>query len=438
MRVDLGGALGTDPGVTESDLDALDGEVATAHERIDRGRRDREFGYAALAPDLDTAAVRSALADFDHAAVLTVGIGGSTLPAAATVGALAHGESTDPEGRDPGRDPSVHFLDNVDPAHARRLLDSLPLPETMVHVVSHSGQTVETLANFLVVREAIDAAGGDWTEQTLVTTGPDGPLRAMAESQGLPTLDAPESVPGRFSPLTTMGVVPAAMRGHDLDALLDGATAATATLGESLFACPAYAYGGVAYALAERGAATNVLFPYAEALAPLAEWVAQLWAESLGKDGWGQTPVRALGATDQHSQLQLYRAGPPDKVCTFIRPAERPACGVPDPDDEALSHLRGTDLGAIIDAEADATAASLHRAGRPTVEVTAALDERGVGALLVELMAATVLVGELAGVETFTQPAVEWGKRAARGVLGDPDCTAEAEAVADRPSFVVE
>jgi len=434
MRVDIGNALAVeaDPAVTEQSLADLDERVGTAHERIERGRADGEFGYAALnLPDrVDPGAISGAVDRFDDPeAVLTVGIGGSALGAVTLTRALA-GRVEDA--------PAHHALDNVDPDHVSRLLDSLSLAETVVHVVSRSGTTAETLANFLVVREAMTEAGVDWTDRTVVTTGPEGPLRELAARHDLPALDAPEGVPGRFSALSSVGLVPAAIQGQDVGELLAGGRAGADALGSSLYDCPAYAYGAVAHALAERGATVNAVMPYAEALEAFAEWFAQLWAESLGKDGRGQTPVRALGATDQHSQLQLYRAGPRDKMVTFVRPRERPDGPIPGTDIDGLSYLGGSDLGTVLDAECEATEASLAAAGRPSVRIEIdRLDARGVGRLLYDMEAACVLAGELAGVETFTQPAVEWGKRAARGLLGGGEFE-EADAVREKTELVVD
>jgi len=435
MRVDIGNALATTatPGVPRAALDRLDDRVADAHERIERGRDEREHGYAALAlpNDADPAAVRAATAGFDPAAVLVVGIGGSALGASTLAAALPA----------PDDAPPVHALDNVDPAHTERLLDDLPLSETVVNVVSRSGTTAETLTNFLVVREAMRSAGVDWTEQTLVTTGEAGPLRRLADRHDLPTLRVPEGVPGRFSALSSVGTAAAALRGADVEALLDGARAAADGLSGSLFETPGYAYGAAAHALDRRGATSNAMMPYAEGLEPFAEWFAQLWAESLGKEGLGQTPLRALGATDQHSQLQLYRAGRRDKLVTLVRPAERGAA-VPVPDvPEDVPYLDGATLGDLLDAEFRATEASLAAAGRPSVRVELdRLDARSVGRLLYGFEAACVLAGELAGVETFTQPAVEWGKTAARGLLGaEGEAEREAAAaVAEKARLVVD
>ena len=430
MELDIGNALGGSPGLTEDTLDHLDERVGIAHERIEQGRAADEHGYAALnLPEtVDTDEIRAAVEPFGTpAAVLTVGIGGSALGAATISAALA--DKTDVE---------AHFLDNVDPEDTAALLDSLPLDDTVVNVVSRSGTTAETLSNFLVVREAMADAGVDWTDQTFVTTGDDGNLRNLADEHDLPSLKVPEGVPGRFSAISTVGLACAALQGLDIEGVVAGAQTAMVDCSGSLYDSPGYAYVAVCYALAERGALTNAMMPYAESLEYFAEWFAQLWAESLGKEDRGQTPARALGATDQHSQLQLYRAGPRDKLVTLVRPREREDIGIPETELEGLSYLGGAGLGKLLDAEFEATEASLAAEGRPNVRIEIdAVDAESIGELLYAMEAATVMYGELAGLSTFTQPAVEWGKKAARGLLGGGDF-AEAEAVADKQSFTIE
>jgi glucose-6-phosphate isomerase len=428
MELDIGNALAAvaEPGVTESELRALDDRVAAAHETIEDGRSAGAFGYRAL--DLpavvDPDAIHDAVDGFDPAAVLTIGIGGSALGARTITDALGPADT------------DHRVLDNVDPAQVETLLAELPLAETLVHVVSRSGQTAETLANFLVVREVMETAGVDWTERTVFTTGAEGPLRELAEQRGIPALSTPAGVPGRFSALSAVGLVPAAVRGHDIEALLAGAR--EVELSDSLFDCPAYAYGALVYALDRRGADVQVMMPYAEGLESFAEWYAQLFAESLGKDDSGPTPVRALGATDQHSQLQLYRAGPANKFVTLLRPRERPTMPIPDPDSDDISYLGGHGLGALLDAEFEATEASLAESGRPNVRVEfERIDARGLGRLLYEMEVACILAGELYDIETFTQPAVEWGKRAARGLLGGGEFE-EADAVDEKHRLRIE
>jgi len=431
MNVDIGNALASvaEPGLSRPELDALDERVGSVHERIERGIDDEEFGYAALALPgrTDPGAIRDAVEPVgDSETVLTVGIGGSALGARTLTTAL-----TDDFGA------SHLVLDNVDPDHVEGVLDDIDLSTTAVNVVSQSGTTAETLSNFLVVREAMIDADVDWTERTVVTTGDSGPLADLAAEHDLPTLPVPEGVPGRFSALSTIGLVPPAILGCDIEGVLDGGKAAADSLSPSLFDCPAYAYGAVAYELEERGASVNAVMPYAERLEPFAEWFAQLWAESLGKGGRGQTPARALGATDQHSQLQLYRAGPHDKLVTLVRPRERPTVDVPAADAEALSYLEDAGLGELLDTELQATEASLAAAGQPNVRIEIPrMDAHSIGELLYEMEAACILVGELAEIETFTQPAVEWGKQAARDVLrGEP--TEKTAAIEDKTELVV-
>ncbi|WP_226480804.1 glucose-6-phosphate isomerase [Natrinema amylolyticum] len=430
MNVDIGNALASvaSPGVSRESLERLDEQVAAAHERIEAGMANGEHGYEALnLPErTDPDEIREAVEPVtDAEALITVGIGGSSLGAATIVDAL---ES----------DTETVFLDNVDPEWVSSELERLPLESAAINVVSRSGTTAETLANFLVVREAFEDADVDWTERTIVTTGESGPLRDLADRHELPSLKVPNGVPGRFSALSAVGMVAAAVCGHDLEALLAGAAAERETLSGSLFDCPAYAYGATTYALDQRGAGINAMMPYAESLETSAEWFAQLWAESLGKDDLGQTPVRALGVTDQHSQLQLYRAGPRDKLVTFVTTEESADRPIPATDVEDLAYLGDATLGELLEAEFEATEASLAAAGRPNVRVELErVDEYELGGLLYAMEAACVLAGELYGVNTFEQPAVEWAKKATRGLLGGGDFE-EAEAVAEKTELRVE
>ncbi|MDG5758189.1 glucose-6-phosphate isomerase [Natronococcus sp. A-GB1] len=430
MDVDIGNALASvaSPGVSRDSLERLDEQVADAHERIEVGMANGEHGYEALNLNerTDPDEIRRAVEPVaDAEALITVGIGGSALGAATITGAL-------------DSDTETVYLDNVDPAWVSARLEALSLENTAINVVSRSGTTAETLANFLVVREAFEDAGVDWTERTIVTTGDSGPLRDLSERHDLPSLKVPDGVPGRFSALSAVGMVAAAVCGHDLEALLEGAAAEADTLSGSLFDCPAYAYGATSYALDARGAGMNAMVPYAESLETYSEWFAQLWAESLGKDDLGQTPLRALGVTDQHSQLQLYRAGPRDKVVTFVTPREGEDRSIPGTEVDDLAYLGDATLGELLDAEFEATEASLAAAGRPNVRIELErVDEYELGGLLYGMEAACVLAGELYGVNTFEQPAVEWAKNATRGLLGGGEFE-EADAVAEKTELRVE
>lgn len=428
MQVDIGNALDSvaTPGVSRDSLEQLDERVANAHERILEGIDDREHGYAALAlPEtVDADAIYTATDPVDCETLLVCGIGGSALGAATIADAL-------------DLDIDVYTLDNVDPERIEKLLDSIDLSRTAMHVVSRSGTTAETLANFLVVREEMNSAGIDWTDRTLVTTGEDGNLRTLAERHNLPVLSVPAGVPGRFSALSTVALPAAALGGGDVDGLLSGARAESETLSGSLFSTPAYAYGATSYALAQRGWTVNAMMPYTDSLETFSEWFAQLWAESLGKEGVGQLPARALGATDQHSQLQLYRAGPRNAMVTLLRPQERSDIAIPETDLEGLSYLEGSSLGELLDAEFKATEASLAKSGRPNIRIEIErIDTHELGGLLYGMEAACILGGELFSVPTFTQPAVEWGKNAARGLLGD-EKSAEMKAIAEKHECII-
>lgn len=431
MRIDVGNALDevATPGISAEALDRLDQRVARAHRRIENGRADQEDGFVALnlpgAVDLDR--IEATLDELPTPAdVVLVGIGGSALGAATVAEAL-------------DSDVDVHVLDHIDPVALERTLARVELAETVVHIVSRSGRTTETLANASLVREAMADAGVDWTARTLVTTGEDGPLRNMAEQNDLPALAPPSGVPGRYSVLSTMGLPALGLCGHDLEALREGGKRAVDGRDESLFESPAYAYGAVSYALAVRGATVNAMMPYAEGLETFAEWFAQLWAESLGKDGLGQIPARSLGVTDQHSQLQLYRDGPQQLQVSFLTVDERRADRtIPADDWSTDAGTAGRSLSAIAGSEFKGTEASLAAAGRPSVRLELPrIDEHALGELLVSMEAACMLAAELFGVNAFDQPAVEWGKRATRGLLQEVE-TPETGAIADKRELRIE
>ncbi len=430
MRIDVGNALArvATPGIPRDALERLDARVARAHERITDARVAGTHGFAALdlPEQTDPAAIRAVTESLpDPGSVILVGIGGSALGAATVADAL-------PSPVD------LLVLDHLDPPTIDRVLADTDLSESVVHVVSRSGRTTETVANALLVRDAMAEAGIDWAARTMVTTGEDGPLRELADEHALPVLAPPAGVPGRYSILSTMGLPALALLGHDIESLLAGGDRAVDALGASLFDAPAYAFGAVSYALAVRGASVNALMPYAEGLETFGEWFAQLWAESLGKDGLGQFPVRALGVTDQHSQLQLYRGGPRNVQVSFLVVEERRnGLTVPETPTARGAGIAGESVARIAETEFMATEASLAEAGRPSVRITIpALDEAALGELLVGMQAACMMAGELFGVDAFDQPAVEWGKRATRDVLRE-EAGPERDALGSKSSLVV-
>ena len=414
MRTDVGGVVGTAPGLSEAELSAIGTAVEPALRRILAGTEAAAPGYHALnlpeAVDLSAiAAVADAVGDVRH--VVTVGIGGSALGAQLLTDSLS-----------PARDHRV--LDSVDPLRIVPMLESIALEETLFHVVSQSGETPETLANLAVVRDVCAAAGVAWEEQTVITTGSTGRLATIAAEHDVPQLPPVDGVPGRFSVLSPTCLLAPAVWGVDLQELCAGAAAAVPTRPNDVTA--GVILGAVSHRLAARGASVIVMMPYADHLARIADWFAQLWAESLGKGGSGQTPVKARGVTDQHSQLQLYRDGPADKLICQVGVAalERATAGMVT--DSGHPTLDGHHLGAIAAAERLATRAALARSSVPVIEF--ALEELSateLGQLIMHLQVGCMIHGELAGVSTFDQPAVEWGKTATFELL---------ETVTDQPT----
>lgn len=429
MELDIGNALATvaDPGVDRETLDELNLAVEAAHQRIAAGIESNEQGYAALGlPDqTDPDTIYEATAQLPKAShIILIGIGGSALGAKTIIDACE-------------TETQVHVLDNIDAPTVRTLFTSVPPEETVVHVVSKSGKTTETIANAVTVIGAFQEAGVDWRERILVSTGSDGPLADFATNHSLPQLMVPDKVPGRFAALSSVGLPVPAMAGVDITSILDGGKAAVDALQPDLFESAAYAFGATSYQLATEGVTVNAMMPYAERLETFAEWFAQLWAESLGKDGVGQVPARALGVTDQHSQLQLYRAGPATTQVTFLTLADGPNWTIPAPAIELGQSLNGLTFNELIEAEQRGTEASLAEAGRPNVRFTLdSIDERSLGELLVTMEAACIMAGELFEINTFEQPAVEWGKRATRALLAGKETT-ETAAIADKETLTV-
>ena len=355
--------------------------------------------------------------------VVVLGTGGSSLGARTLASLVQRGS-----GPQPGA-PLLHFLDTVDPLEVESLLAGLALERTGVIAVSKSGGTAETLAQVMVLLPRLEAALGRAAlagHVTMISEATDNPLRRLADRYGLRCLDHDPGVGGRYSVLTNVGLLPALIAGLDADALRRGAAEVLdqALAEHSPAEVPPALGAAISVALLhERRVAQSVLMPYVARLDAFGLWYRQLWAESLGKDGTGTTPIRALGPVDQHSQLQLYLAGPRDKMFTLIELGNVGVGPVIDPalaDDDALAYLAGRSLGDLLDAMCRATAETLAGNGHPTRIIRLArLDEAVLGALFMHFMLETVIAAELLGVNPFDQPAVEESKVLARRYLGE-------------------
>lgn len=373
--------------------------------------------------------------------LVVLGIGGSALGNIAlqaalnppTYNVLTYGER-------PG--PRIFVVDNVDPDNFASVLrfvggaDGAGLKRTLFNVISKSGETAETAAQFLMVRaRLIEQLGGErHAEHIVAITDPArGTMRSICDREGYATLPVPDGVGGRFSALSPVGLFSAAMCGIDIAALLDGAAAmdkrcSRPTLTEN----PAAMLATLLVRLGlEKDKTNHVLMPYSNALYLLADWYRQLWAESLGKrvdrEGrevfTGFTPIKALGATDQHSQIQLYREGPNDKVVGFM---EVECFGAADSVSiphgmgvEALSYLEGARLTTLLNAEKRATEYALVESQRPNYTIRwPKIDAHHVGEFIQLWQVATAYAGLMLNIDAYDQPAVETGKLATFGLMG--------------------
>ena len=395
-------------------------EAAPAHDRLIQLYESGELPCLTVAArDDDLTVIRALAGDWRArlADVVVIGIGGSSL-GGQTLCALAGSGA-----------PRVHFLDNVDPGTIEALLGALDLKCTGVIAISKSGGTAETLAQTLVLLPALEAAVGRDKlagHAAVVTEAQDSPLKKIAARYGLPCFDHDPGIGGRFSALSVVGLLPAAIAGLDVAALRGGANEVLqATLGAEKVEDSGPAVGAALAVglLQEHGIAQSVLMTYEDRLAHLGLWYRQLWAESLGKDGTGTTLIHARGTADHHSQLQLYLAGPRDKMFTFVMPG----CAGQGPQidsvlaaETGITSLAGRNLGDLMDASARAAAETLARNGRPVRLIRLdGLDGAALGAMLMHFMIETIIAADLLGVNAFDQPAVEEGKALTRQYLDE-------------------
>ncbi|HKH92745.1 MAG TPA: glucose-6-phosphate isomerase [Gemmatimonadaceae bacterium] len=433
-----------DGGITDAEWSEAGSHFAKAYAGVEAERASGSLGFFDL-PD-DQALHRQTL-DFVQRLrgrsgadaltdVVVLGIGGSALGPIALRTALRPPQWNLLDDAARGGQPRLHVLDNVDPANISALLARLDLRRSLFVVISKSGGTAETMAQYLVIRARLNDALGEAAarEQLVLVTDPQkGALRTLARTEGIAALAIPSNVGGRFSVLTPVGILPAALIGIDTAALLAGAAdmrdrCASNEPGSNI----AGTWAALQYlADTKHGRHVQVLMPYSDALRDMAAWYVQLWAESLGKHrtpgdaGVGPTPLGALGATDQHSQVQLFMEGPGDKTVTFIGVAEsegdveipRLHTDVPE-----LAYLGGHRLGELLDIERRATAGALARRGRPNMTLTLdRVDPFHLGALLMFLELATAYAGRMYGVNAFDQPGVELGKQFTYAMMGRSD-----------------
>ncbi len=447
-------------GYSEKALNAHARRAKAAHAYIhaNRGRDDLFLGWTEL-PYNQTEIVEDILTTaklirkkFD--AFVVLGIGGSALGPSMAFNALCHLHYNDlPKSKRKG--PKFYVEDNVDPVRMKELLDVIDVTNTCFNVISKSGATSETMSQYLVIADLLKKAGVNIRENVIFTTDAKrgNLVKISKELGGVKSYVLGDGVGGRFSELSPVGLLPAAVVGIDIKALLKGAAAMDKRCKSSDFhKNPALLCAVLQYAAMADGKNIGVMMPYSDNLRAVADWYAQLWAESLGKnvtlDGKpcnvGQTPVKALGVTDQHSQIQLYTEGPFDKVVTFLAvdryketsPIPRGCESIPD-----VAFLGGHTMEQLIQAEMFATAYALTKAGRLNYTIRLPeVNEYTLGQLLFLFEMQTAYAGAMLNVDPFNQPGVEAGKKATFALLGKPGYELQRhdlENAAPDPDYIV-
>jgi glucose-6-phosphate isomerase len=406
-------------GLSLHSIENFKGKVKDAHERI-KERFWPELAFMDLL-DQDTSEIRkiAKLIRKKSENFLLLGIGGSALGPRAILEGMSPFHNLE-------KKPRVFIYDNADPRTLKHILSVVDLRKTFVSAVSKSGSTAETAASFMILWDKIKRVlGNEASQRFVITTDPlKGNLRGIVQENGLMSLPIPEGVGGRYSVLSSVGLLLAEVIGVDSDDLLKGAKDIRKRCSQpDLMKNPAYLFGTMLYLMGnEKQRTIDVMVPYADSLKPLAEWFCQLWAESLGKDDTGLTPYPSLGTTDQHSQLQLWMQGPHDKVITFIRVNDYGTdLRIPGVfrDIEGLSYLSGHTLAELIRAEEEASELALAKAGRPSMTIVIPqIDAYHLGQLFYFSEMATALTGALSGINPFNQPGVEEGKNLTYGMMG--------------------
>jgi glucose-6-phosphate isomerase len=430
-------AVGEKHGVSDKELKELAPRIASLHKQITTDRKAGKLRFRDLPYDEEmVGAINKEIEHFrDRCEVLIVlGIGGSAL------GNIALQNALNPYSYNLMSDrtrtgPQLFVLDNVDPDQIKSVIELITpkIKKTIVNVISKSGETAETASQFLLFRDLLQQKlGKKYTDNILATTDPKGgTLREIANAEGYRTLEVPEGVGGRFSVLSAVGLFSAGMCGIDVEALLAGASAMDKRLKDAdVLKNPAALLAAIHYALDRKGKKMSVMMPYSTSLYSLGDWFRQLWAESLGKkDGLqkknvfaGQTPIKALGTTDQHSQVQLYREGPNDKIITFLE-VERfnQKLAIPGGIKGAttLDYLANANFQTLINAEKLGTEYALLESERPTMTVLfPRISPETVGQFIYLYEAAVSYMGGLLDINPYDQPAVELGKQATYALMG--------------------
>lgn len=428
--------VGDITGITDEDINSQKISAKKAFTKVAEGRGKNMMGWTELPynqKDTVTEIVSTAKyvrKTFDNFVVL--GIGGSALGPMALFQALCHLHHNElPKSK--RKAPKFYVEDNVDPERMAALLDIIDVKKTMFNVITKSGSTSETMTQYLIIYDILKKELGEQASKHIIATTSEskGNLIKIAKKEGFKTFYIPDGVGGRFSELCPVGLLPAAVLGIDIKLLLEGAKYMDKRCSKAdVRKNPALMAALLQYIAIQKGNNISVMMPYADGLKLIADWYAQLWGESLGKavdlDGnkvyAGQTPVKSLGVTDQHSQVQLYTEGPFDKVITLIGVVNyRKTVEIPNgcEDIPAVNFLCGHSMNELITAEMNATEYALTRAQRLNNKIILPeINAFTMGQLMMFFMLQTAYIGALLNIDTFNQPGVEEGKNATYALLG--------------------
>lgn len=437
-------------GIKIEDITALKPQIEAAISAMKSKRpgmawRDLPFNQAEVVKDIKAyaAAVKN---NFD--AFIVLGIGGSALGPLSVQQAINNPYYNELPREKRNGYPKFYVIDNVDPERLANLFSVVEPEKCLFNVITKSGSTSETMSQFMIIKELLDKKLGSGAKDHIVCTtdSKTGNLIKIAGHEGYKTFYIPAEVGGRFSELTPVGLLPAAFAGIDIEAMLKGAAGMDEICSnDDMEKNPAYMYAILNYAAMRQGKNICVMMPYADSLKYMADWYAQLWAESLGKkydrngnEVWaGSTPVKSLGVTDQHSQVQLYTEGPFDKIIVLVGVQNyRETVTIPKlySDLPSLGFLGGVTQNKLIQTEMMATEYALLKSGKPNMTITIPeVNENTVGQFLYFLEMATAFTGELLNINAFDQPGVEEGKNATYAMFGRPGYEEKKKELDARP-----
>jgi glucose-6-phosphate isomerase len=437
-------------GIFPSDITNIMPKLDAAVKAMKEKRHEMAWRDLPYNQDLIVKEIKSYVAEVKDKfeAFVVLGIGGSALGPMAVQQAINNPYYNELPRDKRGNYPKLYVVDNVDPERLIYLFETVSPENCLFNVISKSGSTSETMSQFMIIKELLEGKLGEDAKSHIVCTtdAEKGNLIKIAKACGYKTFYIPSAVGGRFSELTPVGLLPAAFCGVDIDELLKGAALMDKLSStDDIAKNPAYMYAVLNYIALTKGKNISVMMPYADSLKYIADWYAQLWAESLGKkydnEGSevfvGPTPVKALGVTDQHSQVQLYAEGPFDKLIVFIGVDEyRETITIPKlyADMPSLGFLGGVTQNKLIQTEMMATEYALLKAGKPNMMITLPkVNENTLGQLLYFFEVATAFAGELLNINAFDQPGVEEGKNAAYAIFGRPGYEAKKAELDTRP-----